>query len=96
MAERSRSNTIQLKARMKEPLRAALEAAAEAKGVSLNAEMVYRLEQSFEEEREFYAPFGKLETFLVARLLAIAIHTIEAVTGKNWMDAVKIKCVRNK
>ena len=26
------------------------------------------------------------ETFLVARLLANAIHTIEAVTGKNWMD----------
>ena len=90
MAERSRSKTVQLKARMKEPLRAKLEAAAEAKGVSLNAEMVHRLEQSFAEEksqaREFYAPFGKPETFLVARLLANAIHTIEAVTGKNWMD----------
>ena len=97
MAERSRSNTVQLKARMKEPLRAKLEAAAEANGVSLNAEMVHRLELSFAEEksqaeisdgavREFYAPFGKPETFLVARLLANAIHTIEAVTGKNWMD----------
>ena len=86
MAERARSDTIQLKARMKEPLRAKLEEAAEAKGLSLNAEMVHRLEQSFAEEREFYAPFGKPETFLVARLLANAIHTIEAATGKNWMD----------
>ncbi len=79
MAERSRSDTIQLKARMKEPLRAKLEEAAGARGVSLNAEMIHRLERSFEE-------FGKEETFLVARLLANAIQTIEAVTGKNWMD----------
>ncbi len=79
MAERSRSDTIQLKARMKEPLRAKLEAAAEARGVSLNAEMIHRLERSF-------AEFGKEETFLVVRLLANAIQTIEAVTGKNWMD----------
>ncbi len=93
MAERSRSNTIQLKARMKEPLRAALEAAAAANGVSLNAEMVHRLEQSFAEEKSseeavyaVYDSFGKLETFLVARLLANAIELIEAKTGKNWMD----------
>ena len=50
MAERSRSDTIQLKARMKEPLRAKLEAAAKARGVSLNAEMIHRLERSFIEE----------------------------------------------
>ncbi len=93
MAERTLSNTVQLKARMKEPLRAALEAAAEAKGVSLNAEMVHRLEQSFAEEKSreeavdaVYDSFGKLETFLLARLLANAIELIEAKTGKNWMD----------
>ena len=60
-----------------------------ARGVSLNAEMIHRLEQSFAEEKSFYAPFGKLETFLVAQLLATAIQTIEAKTGKNWMDDVE-------
>ena len=97
MARRAKSDTVQLKTRMKEPLRAKLEAAAEENGVSLNAEAVQRLERSFAEEKSraaisdeavngFYASFGKPETFLVARLLANAIHTIEAVTGKNWMD----------
>ncbi len=97
MARRAKSDTVQLKTRMKEPLRAKLEAAAEENGISLNAEMVQRLERSFAKEKSraaiseeavdgFYASFGKLETFLVARLLANAIQTIEAVTGKNWMD----------
>ena len=97
MAERARSDTIQLKARMKEPLRAKLEAAAEARGVSLNAEMIHRLEQSFAEEKTqsfveavaaggVYASFGRDDIFLAARLLANTIQMIEARTGKIWMD----------
>ena len=66
MAERSRSDTVQLKARMKEPLRAELEAAAEANGVSLNAEMVHRLEQSFIED------MGSESTRKLMRALALA------------------------
>ncbi len=77
--------------------RAQLEEAAAQSGRSLAQEVETRLDQSFAEEksqavisdkelRGLYAPFGKLETFMVARLLANAIHTIEAVTGKNWMD----------
>ena len=60
-------------------IRAELEKAARANGRSMSHEVEARLERSFVE-------FGKEETFLVARLLANAIHTIEAVTGKNWMD----------
>ena len=97
MARRAKSDTVQLKTRMKELLRAKLEAAAEENGISLNAEMVQRLERSFAKEKSqaansdeavggVYASFGKLETFLVARLLANAIQTIEAKTKKNWMD----------
>ncbi len=78
-------------------LRAKLDAAAEQSERSLAQEVEIRLERSFAEEksqaeisdeavRGVYTSFGKLETFLVARLLANAIHTIEAVTGKNWMD----------
>ncbi len=60
-------------------IRAKLEEAARANGRSMSHEVEARLERSFVE-------FGKEETFLVARLLANTIHTIEAVTGKNWMD----------
>ncbi len=78
-------------------LRERLEREAADSGRSLAQEVEFRLERSFEEEKSqaaisdeavggVYASFGKLETFLVARLLANAIQTIEAVTGKNWMD----------
>ena len=77
--------------------RARLEEGAAQSGRSLAQEIEVRLEQSFAEEKSraaisdeavggVYASFGKLEIFLVARLLANAIQTIEAVTGKNWMD----------
>ena len=77
MAERSRSDTIQLKARMKEPLRAKLEAAAEARGVSLNAEMVHRLEQSFTED------FGSESNRILMRALTLANKMAEITTGKD-------------
>jgi hypothetical protein len=48
MRARKKSATIQLKVRMKEPLRATLEKAAAQRGVSLNSEIVDRLEQSHE------------------------------------------------
>jgi hypothetical protein len=78
-------------------LRVKIDGAAEQSERSLAQEIEFRLEQSFAEEksqavisdeelRGLYAQFGKLETFMVARLLANAIHTIEVVTGKNWMD----------
>jgi len=47
MADRDKTATIELKVRMKEPLRARIEAAAKDRGVSMNAEAVERLEQSF-------------------------------------------------
>ena len=45
---RKRSATVDLKVRMKEPLRARLEKAAKENGVSMNVEAVGRLEQSFQ------------------------------------------------
>jgi Arc-like DNA binding domain len=48
MADRDQATTVQLKVRMKEPLRADLEKAAHRRGVSMNAEIVRRLERSFE------------------------------------------------
>jgi hypothetical protein len=46
MARRKASATVQLKVRMKEPLRAQLEKAAKQRGISINSEIVDRLEQS--------------------------------------------------
>jgi hypothetical protein len=53
MSQRSQSAYAHLKVRMKEPLRAVLEQAARERGVSMNAEIVARLERSFEEEERF-------------------------------------------
>ncbi len=82
MAERSRSDTIQLKARMKEPLRAKLEAAAEAKGKSLNAEMVHRLERSFLNDDAGDREFGGRELRALFRMMGAAAQIIEERTGR--------------
>ena len=48
MVKRSKTAIIQIKVRMREPLRAHLEQAAKRRGVSLNNEIVDRLETSRE------------------------------------------------
>jgi Arc-like DNA binding domain len=47
MAARKQTAIVGLKVRLREPLRKKLELAAKKKGVSLNAELVTRLEESF-------------------------------------------------
>lgn len=47
MAARKQTAIVGLKVRLREPLRKKLEVAAKQKGVSLNAELVARLEESF-------------------------------------------------
>lgn len=65
---RSEDAIVQLKARMREPTRAQLEASAKRRGVSLNTELVDRVEKSFAEEDAFGAP----EIANMARLMAAA------------------------
>ena len=84
MAARSRSDTIQLKVRMKEPLRAEIEAAAKAKGVSLNAEIVERLQRASQGEWVEYEKFGGKATYRLMVLLATTLVLVETVTGKKW------------
>lgn len=50
MPTRDDAATVQLKIRIKEPLRAAIEEDAEARGVTMNAAINDRLEQSFRED----------------------------------------------
>ena len=72
MAKRKKTATVQLKVRMKEPLRGQLEKAAKARGVSLNSEAVDRLDRSFHNQalvnEVLEAMFGKP---LAATLLTI-------------------------
>ena len=50
MPERDATSIVQLKVRMREPLRARLEQAAQGTGHSMNAEVLERLERSFERQ----------------------------------------------
>ena len=88
---RAKSATVDLKVRMKEPLRAKIEVAAKERGVSLNAETVARLEQTFQEEealggRQFRAMFS---------LFGNAAVLIEQQTGqscfKDWNTWVAVQ-----
>jgi hypothetical protein len=47
MAKRKQSEIVNIKLRLREPLRAKVEKAAKSRGVSMNAEMVARLEDTF-------------------------------------------------
>jgi hypothetical protein len=66
MSGRAETATIQLKVRTKEPLRAALEQAAGQRGISLNSEIVRRLDRSFADDERF----GGSEMLAVVNMLA--------------------------
>ena len=87
MARRAQSDTVQLKTRMKEPLRAKLEAAAEEKGISLNAEAVQRLERSFFDENTAQYLLGfAAHSMMALRCLGDAVAKIEGETGRTWHE----------
>jgi hypothetical protein len=55
---RAPASTVDIKIRMKEPLRSEIERSAKEKGISMNAEMVDRIAQSYDREHLLY---GALE-----------------------------------
>ena len=92
MVKRARSDTVQLKVRMKESLRSNIETSAKKGANSLNAEIVRRIESSFEREKQaqeiaaesaaaIYMQFGRIEVFQMMVLLAGAIRIIEQRSG---------------
>ena len=81
---RAKSATIDLKVRMKEPLRACIEEAAREHGVSMNAEIVNRLARTFREEETAYAIFGSKLRYRQMQLLAVTVQLIEEQTGHKW------------
>ena len=91
MPKRDATQNVQLKVRMKEPLRFALESAATEKGISLNAEVVSRLERSFEYERHISDLFGDQRTYAVVRMIATVMDVMQKSHPKksdasDWLD----------
>ncbi len=86
MAKRPKSATVQIKARLKEPLRAALESAADDRGTSMNAEIVRRLEDSFRQDEVEIERFGGVVTQTFMKALAAAIRFVEQRTKKKWHE----------
>lgn len=78
---RKKSATIDLKVRMKEPLRAKLERAAKSRGVSLNAETVDRVERSFLAQDANHDVFGSKEAYELLRLLSM---WATGLLGPKW------------
>ena len=85
MPERTKSDTVQLKVRMKEPLRAALEEASERRGVSMNAEIVQRLERSFTEEESLGGPGMRRLAYSMIVAFTRA-GRLRAGGKENWID----------
>jgi Arc-like DNA binding domain len=75
MPERAKTAYAHLKVRMKEPLRADLEEVARDRGVSMNAEIVRRLEWSLAADEQVEAVFGSAELYGVMRALAAVMNT---------------------
>ena len=89
MPRRKESETVQVGLRIKEPLRAALEETAKHRGVSMNAEIVARLEQSFAAERRLADVFGSSEMFGLMKALAAVMQTAGG-SAKRLSDGTKV------
>lgn len=88
MAARKPTQTVQLTVRMKEPLRAALELAAKGREVSLNAEVIERLERSFEHEQRISDAFGDQRIYAIMRMIGAALDSFRKPNQERpaWLD----------
>ena len=100
MKSRKESATVQLKVRLKEPLRARIEKAARKQEHPMNTEIVDRLEKSFSKDQErqlthqlvmdgVFEQFGSEGKYSFVKLMAEAIDLIEDETGKSWQEDSK-------
>jgi Arc-like DNA binding domain len=88
---RKRTDTIKLQLRLSERLRRRIERAAERNECSMNAEIIERLEQSFEQVEEIEKIFGGEHNVALFRMLAGALGMVEAKAGSRWTDPGNIK-----
>jgi hypothetical protein len=86
MAKRPDTATAQLKVRLREPLRARLEAEADRNGYSLNTEIVRRLEASIRDEDIGAVLFGDRDLYHCMDALARLVRAVEMHEGKLWLE----------
>ena len=88
---RKLTDTVKLQVRLSERLRRRLERAAAALECSMNAEIIKRLEQSFEQVDKMEEIFGGRDKFALFQMLAGAIGIVEAKAGSRWTDPDNVK-----
>jgi hypothetical protein len=93
MAERDKTATVNLKVRMKEPLRAQIEASATGRRISMNAEVIGRIENSFRDEASMkqalelaYGPRTTVLLLALGKLIRNAGTISVATKGKPAVD----------
>jgi Arc-like DNA binding domain len=88
---RKLTDTVKLQVRLSERLRRRVERAAAALECSMNAEIIKRLEQSFEQVDKMEEIFGGRDKFALFQMLAGAIGMVEAKAGSRWTDPDNVK-----
>ena len=88
---RKRTDTIKLQLRLSERLRRRIERAAAALECSMNAEIIKRLEQSFEQVDKIEEILGGEYNVALFRMLAGALGMVEAKAGSRWSDPDNVK-----
>ena len=88
---RKPTDLVQLKLRFDERLRRRIERAAERNECSMNAEIIKRLEQSFEQVDKIEEIFGGEHNVALFRMIAGALGMVEARTGSRWSDPANVR-----
>ena len=88
---RKPTDLVQLKLRFDERLRRRIERAAERNECSMNAEIIRRLGQSFEQVDKIEDIFGGEHNVALFRMLAGALGLVEAKAGSHWSDPNNVK-----
>ncbi len=78
---RKKTAIAQVGLRLREPLRSKVEKAAKARGVSMNQELVDRIEGSFLNQDDV---FGDARTYRFVRFVALGIQLVERAAEKSW------------
>jgi hypothetical protein len=83
---RTDASTAEIKIRMKEPLRAQIEREAEIRGVSMNAEMIARLEHSYHKDESLDAALAFAYGEETAALLLVIAKVMEQAEAEcSWV-----------
>jgi hypothetical protein len=88
--KRETKATVDIKIRMREPLRGLIERAAKGNSVSMNAEMVARLEKTFADDRQIDAVYGGAPALAIAKLIGVIIELMSGPGGRSdhWLHDV--------